>query len=100
MCSMAVADGLGVRGLVLVSYPLHPPAKPENLRTEHFPSITVPTLFVHGTNDPFGSPEELRRHARKIAGDVSFRFIERARHDMKGSDATIADAVAEWMGTL
>ncbi|MEY4157951.1 MAG: hypothetical protein RL743_446 [Actinomycetota bacterium] len=97
ICSMAAADGLSVKGLVLISYPLHPPAKPDNLRIEHLPRITVPTLFIHGTNDPFGSPAELRRHARKVKGDVTFRFVERGRHDLKGSDALIADIVADWL---
>ena len=100
MCSMAAADTddpLKVAGLILVSYPLHPPAKPDNLRIEHLPRITVPTLFIHGTNDPFGSPAELRRHARKVKGDVTFRFVERGRHDLKGSDALIADVVADWL---
>ena len=100
MCSMAVADGLSVKGLVLISYPLHPPAKPENLRTEHLPRITVPTLFVHGTNDPFGSPIEMRRHVRKIKGDVTLRFVDRGRHDLKGSDALIAETVGEWLSIL
>jgi predicted alpha/beta-hydrolase family hydrolase len=100
MCSMAAADGLSVKGLVLISYPLHPPAKPENLRTEHLSRITVPTLFVHGTNDPFGSPIELRRHVRKIKGDVTLRFVDRGRHDLKGSDALIAETVGEWLSIL
>lgn len=97
MCSMAVAEGLGVKGLVLISYPLHPPAKPENLRIAHLPSIEVPTLFIHGTNDPFGSPDELKKYARKIPGDVTFRFVDKGRHDLKGSDALIADTIADWI---
>jgi predicted alpha/beta-hydrolase family hydrolase len=100
MCSIAAADGLSVKGLVLIAYPLHPPAKPENLRTEHLSRITVPTLFVHGTNDPFGSPIELRRHVRKIKGDVTLRFVDRGRHDLKGSDALIAETVGEWLSIL
>lgn len=100
MCSMAVADGLAVKGLVLISYPLHPPAKPENLRTEHLPRVAVPTLFIHGTNDPFGSPTELRRHARRIPGPVTFEFIERGRHDLKGSDQHIAEVIGEWTASL
>jgi hypothetical protein len=100
MCSMAATDGLSVKGLVLISYPLHPPAKPENLRTEHLSRITVPTLFVHGTNDPFGSPIEMRRHVRKIKGDVTLRFVDRGRHDLKGSDALIAETVGEWLSIL
>jgi predicted alpha/beta-hydrolase family hydrolase len=100
MCSMAAADDLSVKGLALVSYPLHPPSKPDTLRVEHLPRITVPTLFIHGTNDPFGSPTELRRHARKVKGDVTFHFVERGRHDLKGSDQLIADVVADWMAQL
>ena len=46
ICSMAVADGLPAAGLVLVSYPLHPPGKPDRLRTEHFGALEVPCLFV------------------------------------------------------
>ena len=59
MCSMAVAQGLPAAGLILLSYPLHPPGKPANLRTEHFPGITVPVLLISGRSDPFGSPAEL-----------------------------------------
>lgn len=112
MCSMAVAgstaiagntavdDGLSVKGLVLVSYPLHPPAQPEKLRVEHLPRIVVPVLFVHGTKDPFGSPEDLRRHASTIPGDVTFHFIENGRHDLKNKDTEIAEAIAGWMSSL
>ena len=49
----------------LISYPLHPPGKPHNLRGKHRPTITVPCLFVHGTADPFGTPDELRRWGRR-----------------------------------
>ena len=100
MCSMAVAEGLPVKGLVLVSYPLHPPAKPNTLRIEHLPRIMVPTLFIHGTNDQFGSSTELRRHAKKVPGDVTFHFIERGRHDLKGKNDEIAAVIADWMSTL
>lgn len=100
MCSMAAADGLAVKGLVLVSYPLHPPAKPDNLRIEHLPRITVPTLFVHGTRDPFASPAELRRHVRRVKGKVTLRWVERGRHDLAGSDVLIAEIIADWMANL
>src|SRR5690606_38976965 len=56
MCSMAVAEGLPAAGLVLISYPLHPPGKPDRLRIEHLPQIEVPCLFISGTRDPFGTP--------------------------------------------
>ncbi len=67
ICSMvaAGADGLAppaqVVGVVTLAYPLHPPGRPDRLRVEHLPSVTVPWLFVHGTRDPFGSPDELTR---------------------------------------
>lgn len=105
MCSMVAAgvegrDPLPVKGLVLVSYPLHPPAKPDNLRVEHLARIRVPVLFVHGTKDPFASPEELRTHAAVIPGPVSFHFVENGRHDLAKKDAEIADAVVGWMAGL
>ncbi len=58
--SMLAADEKRVDALLLLSYPLHPPAQPARLRTEHFPSLRVPALFVHGTHDPFGALEELQ----------------------------------------
>src|SRR5579875_2407662 len=59
--SMVVAAGeAAVDALTLFSYPVHPPGKPERARTEHLPDINVPTVFTHGTSDPFGTPEELR----------------------------------------
>jgi predicted alpha/beta-hydrolase family hydrolase len=108
ICSMVAAgvpdiDGepaMPVRGLVLVSYPLHPPGKPENLRVEHLPRITVPCLFVHGTKDDFGSPDELRHWTSTIPGAVTHHFIENGRHDLKNKDRIIADVIADWMSSL
>jgi predicted alpha/beta-hydrolase family hydrolase len=100
MCSMAVAEGLPAAGLVLVSYPLHPPGKPEKLRVEHLPDITVPCLFVSGTRDPFGSPDELEAHTTAIAGPVTHVWIEGGRHELKGADERVAEAVASWFGDL
>jgi predicted alpha/beta-hydrolase family hydrolase len=100
MCSMAVAEGLPAAGLVLISYPLHPPGKPDQLRTEHLPSITVPCLFVGGTRDPFGTPEELTEATASIAGPVRHEWIDGGRHDLKGADAKVAAVVAEWIAAL
>jgi predicted alpha/beta-hydrolase family hydrolase len=61
----AEEPGLAER-LLLLSYPLHPPRKPEQLRTAHFPRLRTPALFVHGTRDPFGSIEEMREALRAI----------------------------------
>ena len=102
VCSMAVADGAPAAGLVLLSYPLHPPERPERLRTEHFDRIEVPCLFVSGTRDPFASPTELREHAAAIAGPVTLRFIEDARHDPSSIAARgmVVDCVSKWLDDL
>jgi predicted alpha/beta-hydrolase family hydrolase len=98
MCSMAVAEGLPACGLVLVSYPLHPPGRPDRLRTEHFPALTVPCLFVSGTRDAFGTPAELEAASDDIPGQVTHVWVEGAGHGLKGADAVVAAAVAEWLG--
>jgi uncharacterized protein len=100
MCSMAVAGGLSARGLVLISYPLHPPGRPDRLRTAHLPQLDVPCLFVHGTRDPFGSPEELTAATATIPGPVSHVWIDGGRHDLRGADEHVVGAVSEWLGSL
>lgn len=106
MCSMAAADvdGRGpvprLAGLVLISYPLHPPAKPDRLRVDHFGDITVPCLFVSGTNDPFASPDELTEWTAAIPAPVEHVWIERGRHDLKGADRTIAEAVERFIARI
>jgi len=98
MCSMAVAEGLPAAGLVLLSYPLHPPGKPQKLRIEHFGALDVPCLFVSGAKDPFGSPEELEAHAEAIPGPVTFVWVT-GGHDPRKDDE-VAEAVREWLTTL
>jgi uncharacterized protein len=99
MCSMAVADSLvaGAAGLVLICYPLHPPGRPENLRTEHLPRITVPCLFLSGTKDPFGRPDELEAASALIPADVEHVWFEGKGHDTRGCDDRIAEAVTAWV---
>lgn len=99
MCSMAVADGLPAAGLVLLSYPLHPPGKPERLRVDHFGDLDVPVLFVSGDRDPFGSPAELAAHTGAIPGPVS-RVTLPGAHDVRNQDGAVADAVADWVATF
>lgn len=94
MCSLAVAQGLPVAGLVLLSYPLHPPGAPEKLRTAHFADLDVPVLFVSGERDPFGSPEEFAAQVRSIPGEVSTVRL-RGGHDPR-ADPQVAAAVADW----
>ena len=95
--SMAVAHGMPAAGLVLISYPLHPPGKSDQLRTEHFPRISAPCLFVSGTRDAFGTPEELKRATKKIKGLVEHVWIEGGDHGLRGNDTEVATAVAEWL---
>jgi predicted alpha/beta-hydrolase family hydrolase len=87
MTSMVIADGAAdVDVLALFSYPLHPPGKPERARTEHLPRIAAPTVFTHGTADPFGSIDELRPAAALIGSRTEIVEITGARHDL-GSKA-------------
>ena len=102
ICSMAVAAGAPAAGLVLLSYPLHPPDRPESLRTAHFGEINVPCLFISGTRDPFATPDELTSCAEQIPSPVTMRFVESARHDPNTVAARrfISDAVREWLEDL
>jgi hypothetical protein len=86
----AVADAL-----LLLSYPLHVPDKPEQLRTEHFPRLRTPALFVHGTKDPFGTPEEVRKALALIPGRHEVQFIEGAGHDLRRPAFDLEAVVAE-----
>jgi uncharacterized protein len=97
MCSMAVAEGLAVLGLVLVSYPLHPPGRPERSRTEHFPLLDVPCLFVSGTRDAFGSPTELEDATSVIPGAVTHVWIDGGDHGLRGRDEAVAESVQDWV---
>jgi predicted alpha/beta-hydrolase family hydrolase len=99
MCSVAVAEGLPAAGLVLISYPLHPPGQPAKLRTEHFSGLEVPCLFLSGTRDAFGSPSELERATAAIPGPVDYRWIEGKDHGLRGVDDAVCSAVMEWLRT-
>ena len=122
MCSMAVAgfdgkDGndrhdrsesasqpadapLQVGGLVCISYPLHPPKQPAKLRIAHLPQVRVPSLFVSGTRDEFATPAELGEHLAVVPVAPTVRWVEGARHDLRGHDdhvaGIVASVVAEW----
>lgn len=83
LTSMLVAEQPGIADeLTLSSYPLHPPGKPERLRTEHFSSITVPTVFTHGSSDPFGSLDELRAAVALIGSPTAIVEVSGAGHDL------------------
>jgi hypothetical protein len=100
MCSMAVASGLPAAALVLIAYPLHPPGKPDKLRIEHLPALTVPCLFVSGTRDPFGTPAELRQATSVIPGPVTHHTVEGKGHDLKGCDDAVAQVIRDWLRAL
>lgn len=71
-------------GLLLLSYPLHPPRKPAELRTGHFPQLRTPALFVHGSRDPFGLPAEMESALKLIPGRHSLVLVDGAGHDLLG----------------
>lgn len=106
ICSMIAAGADGVpppkrlRGVVTIAYPLHPPGKPERLRVEHMPDVRVPWLFVHGTTDPFATPDELQQWSATVGGPVTHHWVAGKGHDLKGRDAEVADVVADWLSTL
>lgn len=93
MTSMVTANGAGPDVLTLFSYPLHPPGKPERARTEHLPLITVPTVFTHGSADPFGTLDEIAAAAALVAGPTEIVAINGARHDL-GSKTLDVPALA------
>ena len=77
------ASPIEVDLLTLLSYPVHPPGKPERPRTEHLPDIRVPTVFIHGASDPFGTPREVSEAAAMIAAPTEVVEIAGARHDLR-----------------
>src|ERR1039457_4458789 len=87
--SLLAAEQPGlIDSLLLLSYPLHPPRKPQQLRTAHFADWRTPALFVHGTRDPFAGIEELLAATAEIPASTRIMTLERAGHELKGIDAT------------
>ena len=112
-CSMVAgheSDPVPALGLVLLGYPLHPAGKPEKLRTEHFPRLTVPVLFVSGDRDALAPRVSLEEAATAIPGPVTFHWLPGADHGYRApkssgrSPADILDEVAEvaaaWVAAL
>jgi len=69
-------------GVVVLGYPLHPPGKPEQLRIEHLPRITVPMLIIQGERDPFGSPDELRPHFASLGDRATIHPVTGGDHSL------------------
>ena len=84
--------------LLLQSYPLHPPGRSQSLRTAHLPDLRAPTLFVHGTTDPFGSLAEMDKARALIPGRTALLQVN-GRHDLgwsrKRGDAALPERIAE-----
>jgi len=89
----AAEDPTMADGLVLFSYPLHPPRKPEQLRTGFFSELRTPALFVHGTLDPFGSIDELRAQIAAIPARTDVLAVEGAAHDLKRAPGLAGEIV-------
>ncbi|QBJ96261.1 alpha/beta fold hydrolase [Rhodococcus sp. ABRD24] len=78
-------------GLVLLSYPLHAPGKPEKLRTEHLPQLRTPSLFVHGDRDPFGTLDEIRTALELMPAEHRLLDIEGGRHGLDPEKASVVE---------
>src|SRR5262249_36147208 len=101
--SMLLADAPGLAaGLVLLAYPLHPPGRPERRRTEHLITLRTPTVFVHGTRDPFGLPDELDEARGLMPGPTELITVRDAGHDLgaRTNGAFASDAVAALLALL
>jgi uncharacterized protein len=104
---IAAGDAGGVAGLVLFGYPLHPPGRPEKLRTKHLSGIQAPMLFIQGSRDAFGTPHELRPFVEKLeprvklyvveGGDHSFKVLKSSRLTQQEVYQAIYDQVADWL---
>ncbi|WP_455900604.1 alpha/beta hydrolase family protein [Rhodococcus gordoniae] len=91
--SMLAADEPGIAdALVLLSYPLHPPGKPEKRRTEHLPRIAMPTVFVHGDRDPFGTFGELREALALLPAATTLVEVTGAAHDLSRAKTDPSEA--------
>jgi predicted alpha/beta-hydrolase family hydrolase len=95
---LAAEDAPIVDALLLLSYPLHPPDKPQKLRTAHFAKLRTPALFVHGSRDPFGSLEEMRAALSLIPAYTELVAMESAGHDLAHGRHDVAGrTLAAWM---
>ncbi|HEV3279858.1 MAG TPA: alpha/beta family hydrolase [Terriglobia bacterium] len=93
--TMLAAECAGVAsGLLLLSYPLHPPRQPSRPRTDHFAALATRALFVHGTRDPFGSIEAMELALRLISARTALVRIEGAGHDLGSARPAARPALA------
>ncbi|MEQ8193572.1 MAG: alpha/beta fold hydrolase, partial [Rhodospirillales bacterium] len=90
-----VADETGVRGLVCLGYPFHPPGKPEKLRTEHLETLKTPALFLQGTRDPFGTRDEVQGFP--LSKKIELRWLEDGDHGFKPRKASGRTEEQNWL---
>ena len=83
VASLAAAEGMDVAGLLFYGYPLHRPGKQEHLRVEHWPHVPVPSLFLQGERDRFGSPSLLEPQLRKLPRRATLRVVPGADHSLR-----------------
>ena len=110
LAAQDAAGELGVAALVLLGYPLHPPGQPEKLRVKHLAAIRVPTLFLQGSRDAFGTPDELRPFLQPLEGRAELHVVEGGDHSFNVPkklgppqsevEAAIFDKVASWLARL
>jgi predicted alpha/beta-hydrolase family hydrolase len=101
------ASAPDVEGLVFLGYPLHPPGSADQLRAKHLPDITVPMLFVQGSRDAFGSPDELRPIIKELkapadlyvveGGDHSFKVLKRAGVTQEDAYKAVLERIELWL---
>jgi len=84
-----------VEGLLLLSYPLHPPGKPAQLRTAHFPELRTPTLFISGTKDTFGTIDELKAAIDRIPARTELVPIDGASHGLSKPFKSVAEITTQ-----
>ncbi|MFB7777708.1 alpha/beta hydrolase family protein [Streptomyces bauhiniae] len=98
------ATELGARAVLALSFPLHPPGKPEKSRADELLGAGVPTLVVQGGNDPFGRPGEFPEDGFELVevpfGDHSFAVPKRAPVTQEAALETVTDAVIRWTASL
>lgn len=94
---LAADEAADIAALLLLSYPLHPPRRPEELRTGHFPRLKTPALFVHGSRDPFGSLEEVESALKLVPGPTRLMPVAEAGHELltRSNRELLAGSVAE-----
>jgi predicted alpha/beta-hydrolase family hydrolase len=111
IASQVAASGTGdVTGLVFLGYPLHPPGKPERLRSEHLSLIRAPMLFIQGSRDPFGTPDELRPIIKSLKAPAVIHAVEGGDHSLKAPKSShqsqeevyeaAQDTIVRWAGSL